>query len=320
MSTEPNQSASPFQQPVPPAQRKADAATARENAKVNRPATAEPNRPSATWSGTAQERWAEQQARRTAEDPWLDSSKTLTRDKDGNLLIDGKRADASPDTDQQQNQQERQDQQEQPGETVKLGDRTFTAAELQALEERAAAEASRKLTLPQRPEDYRVELPKDFKPPQGVEFVLNPADPLIARAQAWAHRRGLDQDAFSEALSLYAATQTEQLARVNEIAAQERDKIGAAGGQRVDAVAKFLRAAVGNDAAQAFMQTLCTADQLVGWEKIMQRLSSPHGSTFTHAGRDPGEPQRVDPKEYDSWSYSQKKDYAQRFQQRNGRG
>jgi hypothetical protein len=318
MSTEPNQSASPFKQPVPPAQQEADAATARENAKVSRPATAEPNRPSATWSGSAQERWAEQQARRTAEDPWLDSSKTLTRDKDGNLLIDGKRADALPD----QQQQGQEQQQQAAGEKFKIGEFELTEAEARGLLERKALEDSRKLTLPADPNGYKLELPKDFVVPQGIEFAFNEQDPIAGLAREFAHETGLSQEQFSKLAGIYAAIKVRETSEMSRLAGIERQALGATGPQRIDAIHTFLRAHLGEEIAKPFMATTVTAKQVEGWEKLMMKIMSPtHETGFSHRGRDPGEPQRVDPKEYDSWSYTQKKEYAEQFSRRqNGRG
>src|SRR6516162_6304061 len=60
----------------------------------------------------------------------------------------------------------------------------------------AAFEASdhvRRATLPPSPNDYKAELPTDFKPPEGVTFQLKTDDPLLAQARTMAHEMGINQ-------------------------------------------------------------------------------------------------------------------------------
>src|SRR6266702_2501575 len=51
---------------------------------------------------------------------------------------------------------------------VKVGEREFTAQELNDIASYKAAEDSRRATLPVDPNGYKAELPPDFKPPEGV--------------------------------------------------------------------------------------------------------------------------------------------------------
>jgi hypothetical protein len=44
--------------------------------------------------------------------------------------------------------------------------------------------------VPTEPTGYELQLPKDFVLPQGVEFTLNPNDPMLAEARKIAHRNG----------------------------------------------------------------------------------------------------------------------------------
>ena len=65
---------------------------------------------------------------------------------------------------------------------------------------RIAAEDSRKLTLPQTADAYKVELPADFKPPEGVKFAFQADDPLLSQARSVAHELGIPQEGFSKLL------------------------------------------------------------------------------------------------------------------------
>jgi hypothetical protein len=75
-----------------------------------------------------------------------------------------------------------------------------------------ATEDSKRLTLPQKPDDYKIELPADFKPPEGVTFEFKADDPLMAQARTFAHQAGISQEGFSKLLSLHAASQVESAA------------------------------------------------------------------------------------------------------------
>src|SRR5581483_1063164 len=59
---------------------------------------------------------------------------------------------------------------------------------------RDAAEQVRRNALPQKPEDVKIELPKEFQVPQGVEFKLDPSKPEFAKLQAAAHKHGLSHE------------------------------------------------------------------------------------------------------------------------------
>ena len=84
---------------------------------------------------------------------------------------------------------------------------------------RDAAAQSKLLTLPQNADAYKVELPKDFTPPPGVEYKFNDGDPLLAQARTLAHELGIPQEGFSKLLGLYAGT---QVATAQQIATARR--------------------------------------------------------------------------------------------------
>jgi hypothetical protein len=153
--------------------------------------------------------------------------------------------------------------------------------------ERDALEKSRAATLPKDANEYELKLPDNFVAPQGVEFKLNPADPAVGQARAFALKHGLNQDGFSELVGIYGGMRVQEAAAFNRANQAEIEKLGATGTQRVTAIQNFLRGAIGDDLAKPFMQTLCTEAQVRGWEKLMQRVTGQGATGYSHAGRDP---------------------------------
>lgn len=150
-----------------------------------------------------------------------------------------------------------------------------------------AAERSRKLTLPQAPEAYKDALPADFKPPEGLKFEIDAKDPLIAQYRALAHKRGFDQDTYSEGLGLIASLRVGEQAQIKQAYAAEVAKLGAAGPQRVDAVVQWLNAFGGEKAgALANMFKIApVASTIEAIEHIMQRVSAQGVTPFNQAHR-----------------------------------
>ena len=56
--------------------------------------------------------------------------------------------------------------------------------------------------FPKSPDDYRPELPQDFKQRESVK--INVDDPRFKEAQKIAHARGMSQETFSDLLALEA--------------------------------------------------------------------------------------------------------------------
>lgn len=103
------------------------------------------------------------------------------------------------------------------------------------------AQADERLkTVPEKPEGYKPELPKDFKIeglPDGVEIKINDKDPRLAAARTIAKDLGLSQDQFSRLLTLEA-----QRIAADAIAdADELKKLGDKGAERITGVDRFLK-------------------------------------------------------------------------------
>lgn len=179
-----------------------------------------------------------------------------------------------------------------------------------------AAEDSRRLTLPAKPEDYKLALSKDFKPPQGVEFVPNDNDPILPQARAFAQKHGLTQEAFSELVDLHAAGQIGTQQAITNAQAAEVAKLGTNGTARKTAVDTWLKAQVGDDFGGEISRFTFTAKQIQAFEALMAKGRTQGAASPNNTGREPPtEPGKVAPEQYAKMTPAQKLDYARQFPQ-----
>jgi hypothetical protein len=174
----------------------------------------------------------------------------------------------------------------------------------------------RKAQVPATPGEYKLDLPKDLKLPEGASFqIASPNDPVrgpaIQAAQDWAHKNSLSQGQFSELLGLYAASQSREQTMISNAARAEREKLGVTGTTRVDAISMFLRGRYGDTAAKPMISTLVTEGQVKIWEDVITRLTNNGGGSFSRRGNEP-ESEKLSDAAYDKLSYGEKKDYAER--------
>jgi hypothetical protein len=188
-----------------------------------------------------------------------------------------------------------------------------------------AAEDSRRLTLPQKPEDYKPTVTKDFKPPQGIEFVPNENDPLLPHARAFAQKHGLSQDAFSELMDLHASGVVSSMQAINNAKASELAKLGTNGVARKTEVDRWLQSQVGDELGAEISKYTFSAKQIEGIEKLMANWRTQGQGSFSPQHRESEQPGKVSDAEYESMSFSEKRAYAAKFgnpttpQQANGR-
>lgn len=174
-----------------------------------------------------------------------------------------------------------------------------------------ASELSRRLTLPQKPEDYDFALPKDFKAPEGVEFQLNPNDPLAGEARKFAIEAGLSKEQFSKLLAIHAAGQIGSVQAINSAKQAEVEKLGVNGPARKTAVDNFIASVPGvsTDEAKQFSQFMFTASQVQVLEKVMAHMRS-QGIAPMRPNPDAPAPRTISDAEWDKMSYAARKEYA----------
>jgi hypothetical protein len=75
-----------------------------------------------------------------------------------------------------------------------------------------------------------------------------------------------------------------------------------------------LRGHLGDEIAAPMLTTLVTERQVRGFEKLIQKMTGQGAATFSQQHRDTGSG-RLSQEQYDKLSYSEKKAYAEQFQQ-----
>jgi hypothetical protein len=164
-----------------------------------------------------------------------------------------------------------------------------------------AADAVRKNSLPASPDAYKIELPKEFVMPQGVEFKFDPAAPELAQARAMAHAKGWTQQDFSDALGVFAAAKVGEEAQISAARTAEVAKLGATGPTRIDAVTQWMDA----QGLGALKSTMVTAAQVQAWEAHITRLSSQGTMPFSQQHRVAPEQDKIP--NYENLSFEQRR-------------
>ena len=190
---------------------------------------------------------------------------------------------------------------------------------------RLAAEDVKVASRPQKPDDYKIELPTDFKPPAGVEFKFNDADPLLAQARTVAHEAGIPQETFSKLLGLYAGAQVATEASLQAARQAELAKLGPTATARNAALETFFKAALGEKDGMQLMSRAFLASDFQILEKIVGKLSSQGAASFNGGNREAPANQgaRVSDEVFAKMSAGDRLNYARQFPQptaaRNGR-
>jgi len=198
----------------------------------------------------------------------------------------------------------------------KVKDDAALSAHFNEIFARDAAEQSRRLSLPQSPDAYKVELPPTFQAPQGVEFKLDANNPLWPQAQAWAHKNGISQDAFAEGLALIAGDRIATEQSVSTARNAEIAKLGTTGPARVDAVTTVFKSLLGEAEGMQLASRMFTAKDVEIAEKLVARITNPGGTNYSARGREAPLPAgRATPEEVAKMSPAQKLDYSRKFNQ-----
>jgi hypothetical protein len=272
--------------------------------------------PATNADSSPQQRWQADQDARAQTDPWLDTSKVLTRDAAGNLVqreaVKGK--DGEVIAGKAVDQDESADATAAPTDTgpkVQVGKFEVTEAELEAMLARQSQDDLRKATLPQTPDGYKLELSEGATLPGGAKFEFRPDDPALIAAKNWAHARGLDQATFSEALTLYASHEAQKNSEILAAQAREIAKVGPNAPQRVDSVFNFVRSQMGDADAKMIMRTMVSDAQIRFYEKMITRFTNQGSGSFSRRGNEPDKP-GISDAEWDKMTYTQQKDYSER--------
>jgi hypothetical protein len=256
---------------------------------------------------------------RSVTDAGRTSAGVHTRTADGRVLIDGLLPDGS--TPQADGTTAPADgpAPTDGGEKFKVGEFEVSEQEVRDL---LAGKAERDLArtqIPAAPGDYQIEVPAESGLPEGTALALknDPASKaMIEAAQNWAHKHGLSQSAFNELVAIQAHGVVAERNTYNQLAAANLAALGANGPQRIDAMTTWIRGTVGDADAKPIIATMATAAHVKFYEKLFQKVTNPGGSNFTQSHRANDDGGKVDDATYNSWSYAQKRDYAERMNAR----
>lgn len=128
--------------------------------------------------------------------------------------------------------------------------------------------------IPAKAEDYPLDLPADFKRPEGFDYALDPKDPMVAAARDWALENKLTKPAFQSLVALKAKIDAAEVENFNAAVARQKKELGPDHAARVQALGRQLSAAIGDDGlTQAIMGTLFTAKQVLAFERLMQNVN-----------------------------------------------
>jgi hypothetical protein len=163
-------------------------------------------------------------------------------------------------------------------------------------------------TLPKSPDEYKAELPKEFQVPEGINYKIDPADPLIKQAAALAHASGMDQDGFSKLVGIYAGAQVAEAQLVKTARDAELTKLGPTASARVDSVTTWMKSKVGEDMAAAWSQMMVTAKHVELGEKLIKMFTGQGTAEFSQQHRDGGA--GMSNEDYAKLSFGQKMDLA----------
>lgn len=180
---------------------------------------------------------------------------------------------------------------------------------------RDAAEQSRRLALPQSAADVKLELPKDFQLPQGMEFKLDPTKPEYGKLQAAAVKHGLSPEAISDIVAIHAETVVGSETTISAAHQAEIAKLGANGPARVTALETFFTGLVGSDGAKQIKNMAVTASLVQALEGVAAKFASQGVASFSQAHREPPSGQKVSDETYAKMSDREKLDYARQFPQ-----
>jgi hypothetical protein len=179
-----------------------------------------------------------------------------------------------------------------------------------------AGDKVRRSTLPPSPNDYKAELPADFKIPDGIKYEFNNTDPLLAQAQAVAHEAGLSQDQFSKLLAIYAGGQVSSQQQIATARNAEVQKLGAAGPARIDALTTFFRSYLGETDGNAVMARAFTAADVQRLEKLVSKITGQGGASFRGNGREPPQQAgRLSDEQISRLTPAQRLDYSRQWDQ-----
>lgn len=182
---------------------------------------------------------------------------------------------------------------------------------------RLAADEVRRNALPKTAADVKVELPKEFKLPEGMKWEFDTSAPEFGKFRDVAVKRGIDQDTVTELMGIFAEREVGSAATTAAAQKAEMDKLGANATARVTALDTFFTGILGAEDARWLRGGMYAAGIVTAMEKLVSKFSNQGHASFRQDGREPqGAPGRVSEEAYAKMSQAEKWDYARQFDQK----
>lgn len=162
---------------------------------------------------------------------------------------------------------------------------------LAALTALKAEHDARLAARPEKPDGYKVELPKDFKPPEGMSLLPDEKDVRLPLLRNLAHELGLSQDQFAKFVAIDAQRAIEESNLFKQAHEAEQKKLGANATARITGVKTWLTGMIGADRAGKLMERFVLADDIAAVEDIVRAFSTQGGAGYQGNGRDTAPPQ-----------------------------
>lgn len=182
-----------------------------------------------------------------------------------------------------------------------------------------AADQVRRANLPQDPNAYKVGTTPNFKPPEGLKFTVNESDPLWTQAKSWAHKHGLSQEAFAEAIDLVAGRDIGQQAAITAARNAELEKLGSTGQALITSINTWLDA----QGVSGLKGRIWTAQDAQDFARLIGKFTSQGAAPFGQQGRDVRDTSKVTEEQWTRMNAAERLDYARSHDQSqfvNGRG
>lgn len=144
------------------------------------------------------------------------------------------------------------------------------------------------MALPQKAEDVSLDLPTDFKLPEGVDFKWDPKNPQYDKFRQLVVSEGVSQSTATKLATLFAEIMVGDQASIQQWETAEMTSLGANGPARATAVDIGLKGLVGDKLAAHAKVMNRTAGGVQLFEAILAKFSSQGVATFSQAHREPG--------------------------------
>jgi hypothetical protein len=151
---------------------------------------------------------------------------------------------------------------------------------------------------PKAPTDYKLEVPKEVKLPDGVTFKFDEKSPLIEVARTFAYESGADQGTFNKLVGAYVQEALQRNAAAGAAIAAERTKLGEKAGERIAAVEAGLKNILTAEQYAGMRSVITNAHAVAAVEVLLAKLNA-SGISVGADGVDPVGPTPKQPTEDD---------------------